>query len=124
MAQVRDGTSNTYCLGEKNVDSDYYFTGQDGGDDSGMFTGNQDDSYRSGGYLNPGSNPPTYTYWPPVQDTPGTVLSNQFGSAHAVVCHFAMCDGSAQAINYSIDPEVHRRLCNRDDGLTIDAKKF
>jgi len=121
MAHVRDGASNTYCLGEKYVDPDYYLTGEDDGDDASMYTGHQDDAFRSSGYMNPGSNPPTYTYWPPMPDTPGEMYSTGFGSAHAGVCNFVFCDGSVHSISYSIDPEVHRRLSNRRDGLPVDG---
>ena len=36
----------------------------------------------------------------------------------------AFCDGSAHMISYTIDPQVHRRLCNRHDGQAIGAKSF
>ncbi len=121
VAQITDGLSSTYLLGEKNVNPDHYFTGYDWGDDSSLFTGQQDDIYRSTGYLDSNG---TYVYYPPVQDTPGNMLNNSFGSAHATVCHFAMCDGSVHGVNYTIDPEVHRLLSNREDGQTIDGKAF
>jgi prepilin-type N-terminal cleavage/methylation domain-containing protein len=133
VAQVTDGTSNTYLVGEKNIDPDYYLSGQDGGDDDVVFVGSDDDTLRSGGSC-PGAiisgdngayyTCPAWNYMPPVPDTPGQILAYQFGSAHAVFCHIAMCDGSVHAINYSIAPEVHRRLCNRHDGLLINPHSF
>jgi prepilin-type N-terminal cleavage/methylation domain-containing protein/prepilin-type processing-associated H-X9-DG protein len=126
MADVSDGSSNVYCLGEKHIDPDHYTDGKDWGEDSSAFTGHQDDILRSGGYPISGSNPLTYTYWPPVQDTPGAaaVYYSSFGSAHSAGCNFIFCDGSVHTISYSIDPETHRRLCNRSDGLTVDGSKL
>jgi prepilin-type N-terminal cleavage/methylation domain-containing protein/prepilin-type processing-associated H-X9-DG protein len=121
MAMIADGTSNTYLLGEKSVDPDQYLTGADGGDDWTMFTGHQDDIVRSVGW--PDSTYPTgYRPLPPIPDTPGVNDYAGFGSAHSNGLNMTMCDGSVHSIGYMIDPEVHRRLGNRQDGLPIDAK--
>jgi prepilin-type processing-associated H-X9-DG protein len=48
----------------------------------------------------------------------------RFGSAHANGCNMAFCDGSVQMISYQIDPEVHRRLGNRQDELPINGNKY
>ena len=46
-ANVTDGLSNTYLIGERNIDADNYFTGLDDGDDQSMYTGFNDDNHRS-----------------------------------------------------------------------------
>lgn len=48
---------------------------------------------------------------------PGGSLS---GGPHPGVCVFVFCDGSVRDISYSIEPEVHRRLGNRQDGEIVD----
>lgn len=121
IAMITDGVSNTYLLGEKPVDPDCYTEGHDGGDDWSMFSGHQDDIVRSVGFPDP-SNAGSFVYYPPMQDTPGVNDYSGFGSAHADGLHMSMCDGSVHWVNYTIDPEVHRRLGNREDGLPVDAK--
>ena len=43
MADITDGTSNTYLVGEKYIDADYILTGQDGGDNEGVLMGDNMD---------------------------------------------------------------------------------
>ena len=59
-----------------------------------------------------------------LPDMPGFYQSNIFGSAHLNGFQMALCDGSVRLINYSINPEIHRRLGDRCDGLVIDGKRF
>jgi prepilin-type N-terminal cleavage/methylation domain-containing protein len=117
IADISDGTSNTYMLGEKYLAPDYYFNGGDAADNESMYNGFDNDTHRTTYY-----SPSAGLTHIPMQDTPGYATCVRFGSAHAGVCAMAFCDGSVQWINYSISPETHRRLGNRSDGKTIDGK--
>jgi prepilin-type N-terminal cleavage/methylation domain-containing protein len=119
-AHVIDGLSYTYLVGEKYLNPDNYLTGRDWSDNTNMFNGNENDTQRT-----------AHPLWPPMQDTrgyaslffiePGHQSNCRFGSAHPVSCQFAFCDGSVRSIPYTIDPETHRRLGNRKDGMIPDV---
>jgi prepilin-type N-terminal cleavage/methylation domain-containing protein/prepilin-type processing-associated H-X9-DG protein len=112
FAHITDGASNTYLVGEENHNPDQYFTGQAGDDNHGPFTGWENDSTRS-----------SNVKYPPLQDTPGVEPDGSWGSAHGAGFNMSFCDGSVRLISYGIDPETHRRLGNRADGLPVDWSK-
>ncbi|NLF07642.1 MAG: DUF1559 domain-containing protein [Pirellulaceae bacterium] len=119
IAQISDGTSNTYMLGEKYLCPDNYDDGIDGHDDHGMYEGYSPDNMRWCMH-DPVNNVSLY----PMPDTPGVVVWGIFGSAHANGCHMAFCDGSVKMISYAINPEIHHCLGDRRDGNVIDGNVF
>jgi prepilin-type processing-associated H-X9-DG protein len=121
MAQIRDGASCTYLLGEKSLNPDNYLGTTGAGDptDDGPIFGGYDADYNRYGWRDSQG-----TNVGPSQDRAGYNDYYSFGSAHAGGLNMAMCDGSVRCINYTIDPDVHACLCNRHDGQTIDGNKF
>jgi prepilin-type processing-associated H-X9-DG protein len=114
LVDITDGTSNTYMVGEKYIDEDYYFTGQDIADDQSLFCGWNNDNVRT-----------SWPGWPtPMQDRTGFMCQGLYGSAHGDGLNMAFCDGSVQWVSYSIDKETYCRLGNRKDGLTVDGKRL
>jgi len=113
MAEVRDGASNTYLFGEKYLNPDHSLDGEDYGDDQSCWAG---DDYDMQAW--------TRTDQTPMQDRPGYSQPWRFGSAHPAGWQVVFCDGSVHTISYAIDPETHRRLGNRKDGLPLDATQF
>jgi prepilin-type N-terminal cleavage/methylation domain-containing protein/prepilin-type processing-associated H-X9-DG protein len=109
-AMIRDGLSRTYLIGEKYVSYGGYDTCDDPGYDQSLYSGVDVDINR-------------WVLSPPHRDASEVdmaVAMRRFGSAHASGCNFVFCDGSVRQISFEIDPEVHRRLGNRKDGLIID----
>jgi len=105
-ADVTDGLSNTYLIGEKSVPKIAYNSAADGGHDQSMFAGADLDMNR-------------WALLPPAGDDTPFAFRRNFGSAHVGACHMLLVDGSVRMISYSIDTETHRRIGNRRDGLTI-----
>lgn len=110
LEQITDGVANTYLLGEKYMCPDDYFTGSEGCDNNACYAGFDWDWQRWNGA--------------PQQDTPGSSSFYSFGSAHPDGFNMAFCDGSVRSISFAIDPETHRRLCCRSDGLPVDNSKY
>ena len=126
MAEITDGASNTFLIGERYCWPDHYSDGGDlTGDDQGWMEGYDYDTNR---WVQVGditkADPADRGYLPPQQDTPGYKNELLFGSAHANGFGMAFCDGSVQRLNYTIDAETYRRLGNREDGLPADPKKL
>lgn len=106
MAQVTDGSTKTYAIGEKRC----LVEGYDWGDDQHGLIGHGTDVAR---FVSLDPTDPD-SYFPPEPDGVES-RSRSFGSAHPAGSQFAMADGSVRLITYDIDPEVHRANGNRAD---------
>ena len=103
-AQVVDGLSNTYLVGEKHLFPQSYHTAWSLSDDQQSFIGDDLDTCR-------------WTFRPPLRDAEDGDLY-VFGSAHSGGFTMVMCDGSVHFVDYNIDPVTHARLGSRNDGQT------
>jgi prepilin-type N-terminal cleavage/methylation domain-containing protein/prepilin-type processing-associated H-X9-DG protein len=123
MAWIKDGASNTFLIGERNLDSDFYLTGGGGsGDhidnDQGWDQGYDYDTIRGTGigHLVP-TDLSSATPSVPAQDRSGVGNpSLNFGSAHEAGFNMAFCDGQVKMLNYDIDPVTYMQLGHRNDG--------
>jgi len=104
LAEIADGLSNTYVVGEKYVNQ-WDPTGF-GGDDQSMFIGDDADIRRWGS-------------GPPLSDSRDLDNRRAFGSRHAGVCGFVFADGSVHNIAFDIDQTTHELLSNRCDGKVV-----
>lgn len=108
ISQLIDGTSKTYLVGEKYLRVESYdFSSPTWGDNQSIYTGFEWDNHRRGRQ-------------PPKRDAFGLDNWFVFGSAHQSGIQVSFCDGSVRTITYSIDPELHRLLCVRNDEQPAD----
>jgi len=114
MADIRDGTSSTYLVGEKYLNTDSYDDGTDGADNTSMYQGYDWDVNRWAHATNA----------LPNQDTKGVPNTNSFGGPHAGAFLMSFCDGSVRGIAYDINGTTHQNLAHRKDGQVIDSSQL
>jgi prepilin-type N-terminal cleavage/methylation domain-containing protein/prepilin-type processing-associated H-X9-DG protein len=100
IADITNGTSNTYLLGEKYFNPIDYLTGNDPGDNEVEYIGFDNDISRDVLDL-------------PLQDKRALQDTFRFGSAHVGGCNMLYCDGRVEVVNYNVDLAVHRRAGDR-----------
>jgi prepilin-type N-terminal cleavage/methylation domain-containing protein len=126
LKQILDGTSNTAMIGERYIDANRYYDGNDPADDQNIFLGHDRDvnrytaghSCNQAGVANVPPAPSVAGQLLPQPDRPGFGLDRQFGSAHATGFQMSYCDASVRTLSYDIDPETWRVLGGRDDQTT------
>ncbi|MCA9102258.1 MAG: DUF1559 domain-containing protein [Planctomycetales bacterium] len=127
LAQISDGTSNTFYAGEKyrRPPPGNFATaradGWDGGDDQLGYCGFTNDNQRNVGSASVASSGATvYTGVAPRQDAPD-VEFGYFGSSHPAGINMVFCDGSVHMIPYGVDTTQFVRGGVRNDGLPLDG---
>lgn len=112
FASIIDGSSNTLLVGEKRLNMARLGTFQHD-DNEGWTSGWDWDCIR----------------WANEKPAPdhrdGSIIGcNGFGSSHPSRFNAAFCDDSVRTIGYSVDHEMFRRACIRNDGQGIQLNDF
>lgn len=105
LKTMLDGTSKTYLVGEKAMDSNLYATGTDLGDRAPI-AGWSSRRGVANSYVRYGARKPG-------RDGPDNCLTcHDFGSAHSNGWNAVMCDGSVRSLGYAMDVNLHRALAS------------
>ncbi len=109
IAQLTDGLSNTFCVGEKYIPVAEYRNGYYQNDNQSIFVAHDGDMNRYTADVDNAARKIT---------SDAALPNNQhFGSAHPTIFNMSFNDGSVQPTSYEIDPEVFRLMGGRDDGV-------
>lgn len=119
-AEITDGTSHTYLVGEKHLCTNSYespLTPYDMGDNECAYGGYNRDTSRG-----------TNATYPPLQDQTLQAGSYNiedkylynFGSPHSGGFNMVFGDGSVRTMSFEIDLQVHRFLGIRNDGVALE----
>jgi len=102
FSDVRDGTANTFLVGEKRLN----VANLGGHRDDAWYGGNWDfgDDIRSNGYA------------VPQPDTNNTFEFREFGSSHPGGLNMVFCDGSVRTVSYQTEQFVMMCLSHCSDG--------
>jgi prepilin-type N-terminal cleavage/methylation domain-containing protein len=117
MADVLDGTSNTFLIGEKHVRKTTKFGTAEDRTVYGMTNAN---NVRRLAGRNTAMPPVDYTICRDDNvNTIQTISNRSFGSRHPAVCQFVLVDGSVRGFNVTIAIDTLTRLAHRKDGLAV-----
>jgi hypothetical protein len=125
LANITDGTSNTFLMGEKHVrwmnaaGTGRFVFGT--ADDRTVYSEQNHNNFRR--FAGIGSDGGIYSIARYVDSQSVQAVDNRkFGSRHPGVCQFVLCDGSVKAVRDNIDIDTLTRLANREDGLAISGE--
>jgi prepilin-type N-terminal cleavage/methylation domain-containing protein len=110
VADVTDGTSRTFMLGERAISMAEYFDGFDTADDQSVYSGHDNDNVGFTGKS------PDEIYLPQPDTRPASVdLKFRFGGPHEAGFLMVLCDGSASLMTFEVDEEAFWLLGGRSD---------
>lgn len=116
-ADVTDGMSKTFFVGEKFMDSGHYKDGWSNGDDHSLYVGFDRDNARSGNTLHPPiRDKEVPLVWLAYGDN-ALVTDWNFGSPHLSAMNMVFCDGSVRQIEYEVDMKVFTSQSSRTPAI-------
>lgn len=117
FGDVRDGTTNTFLVGETR----YCLTptGRSDGFHTGWASGAKTDAFGTPCVLAAARDQMNSVAQHGGNSDTLNTMTKLFGSFHVGGCHFAMADGSVHFVSENINLDVYRTLAIRDDGLPV-----